>query len=459
MAKKKAETPTTENKDSAGAETKKTTAKKTPAKKAATPKKPATPKTTAKKAATPKTPATPKTTAKKAATPKKPTTRKTTAKKAATPKTPVSQKVETRNYPKIADTRLAQLRYMIEDLKVDAIFVNYLPNISYLTSFSGTSAYMLITPEVLHFFTDDRYAEQIKTELYPLPNLITHITRDVWQTIEDENLLTKFDSIAFESDRMSYDEAVKIRNRIRPVKFKPQAEIVEPFTRPKSIDEYEYIQTATKIAEDVYEAILPEIKPGITELDLAIEMSYRCRKLGSEGDPFPFIVVSGTRGALVHGKPSEKKIENGDLVILDFGATVHGFLVDITRTVAVGKATKEQQKIYEVIIEAKESAFTRVLPGMQGKYLDQKSREIIEKAGYGDYFKHSLGRGIGLVRNEKPIITFRLEDQLIPEKAVLAIEPGIYVPDKFGIRVQDNLYVTRSGGEHVSKAPDKLPVL
>lgn len=449
MAKKKAETTTTETNDSAGAETKKTTAKKKTAKKPAarkTTKKTTTKKTTAKKAPAKKAPA------------KKTTTRKPAAKKTA-PKIAEPTKVEARPYPKIADTRLSQLRYMIEDLKVDAIFVNYLPNISYLTSFSGTSAFMLITPDELHFFTDDRYAEQIKTELYPLPNLITHITRDVWQTIEDEKILTKFDAIAFESDRMSYDEAVKIRNRIRPVKFKPQAEIVEPFTRPKSIDEYEYIQTASKIAEDVYEAILPEIKPGITELDLAIEMSYRCRKLGSEGDPFPFIVVSGARGALVHGKPSEKKIENGDLVILDFGAKVHGFLVDITRTVAVGKATKEQKKIYEVIIEAKESAFTRVLPGMQGKYLDQKSREIIEKAGYGDYFKHSLGRGIGLVRNEKPIITFRLEDQLIPEKAVLAIEPGIYIPDKFGIRVQDNLYVTRSGGEHVSKAPDELPVL
>ncbi len=360
------------------------------------------------------------------------------------------------SYPKIVDRRFHQLRFNMEENKVEAIVVTYLPNIRYLTNFSGSSAYLFVTPDEVHFITDDRYEEQIKTELYDLPNLHTHITRDVWGYIVKDNMLNKIINVGFEADQMAYSDAVEIRNRVRPMKFKPITNLVERFTQPKSPEELDFIVSACKIAESVYLEMLDFIKPGISELDIANEISYRTRKLGSEGDPFDIIAVSGPRSALVHGKPSERKIKKNDIILLDFGAKVHGFGSDISRTFCVGKPTKEQKTIYKLIYDAKKAACDGVRPGMNGKILDAMARKMIEKAGYGPNFQHSLGHGIGLVAHEKPIITFRMDDQIVPEDSVLAIEPGVYLPDKFGIRIEDNVFVTRNGSQMLTNAPEEL---
>jgi Xaa-Pro aminopeptidase len=363
------------------------------------------------------------------------------------------------SYPKIVDMRLDQIHFSLDELKAEALVVTYLPNIRYLTNFSGSAATIFITKDEILFFTDDRYEEQIKTELYPLPGLQTFITRDVWSYIMDNNMFSELATIAFEADRISYADAVAIRNQVRPLKFKPAPKIVEPFTIPKSPEEFENIKKACDIAIMTYDKILDMVKPGVTELDLAIEIAYQSRKMGSEGDPFDIIVVSGPRGALVHGKPSDRKLKKGDLVTFDFGCKVNGFMSDITRTVGLGKITKEQKAVYKIVYDAKEAAIANVRPGMNGKILDNVARSIIQKEGYGDYFQHSLGHGIGLEPHEMPIITFRMDDQVVPENCVIAIEPGIYLPDKFGIRIEDNVHVTRTGGRHITKAPEEMPVL
>jgi Xaa-Pro aminopeptidase len=366
---------------------------------------------------------------------------------------------QVKSYPKIVDMRLDQIHFSLEELKAEALVVTYLPNIRYLTNFSGSAATIFITKDEIMFFTDDRYEEQIKTELYPLPGLQTYITRDVWSYIMDNNMFSELATIAFEADRISYADAVAIRNQVRPLKFKPAPKIVEPFTIPKSPEEFENIKQACDIAIKTNDKILELVKPGVTELDLAIEIAYQSRKMGSEGDPFDIIVVSGPRGALVHGKPSERKLKKGDLVTFDFGCKVNGFITDITRTVGLGKITKEQKSVYKIVHDAKEAAIANVRPGMNGKILDNVARSIIQKEGYGDYFQHSLGHGIGLEPHEMPIITFRMDDQVVPENCVIAIEPGIYLPEKFGIRIEDNVHVTRTGGRHITKAPEELPVL
>lgn len=364
-----------------------------------------------------------------------------------------------RSYPKMNDLRLQQIHYELDDMKADALAITYLPNIRYLTNFSGSSATLFISHDDITFVTDDRYEEQIKTELYSLPNLKTHISRDVWQLIQDKIILKKVASLAFEADRLSYADAVSIRNIIRPLKFKPGVNLVERFTIPKAPEELENIQKSCNIAIQVYESILNIIKPGITEREIAIEIAYQSRKLGSEGDPFPIIVTSGERGGLVHGAPSNKKIKKGDLIIMDFGCIINGFCSDITRTVAIGKVTKEQKSIYDLVYKAKELAIENVRPGMNGKILDNISRKIIIDAGYGDYFQHSLGHGIGLVAHEMPTITFRKDDQIIPENCVLAIEPGVYIPNKFGIRIEDCIFVTRNGSKYLTKAPEEIVTL
>jgi Xaa-Pro aminopeptidase len=362
-------------------------------------------------------------------------------------------------YPNLVDIRLEQIRFTLEELKVDALAITYLPNIHYLTDFSGSAATLFITPDEIHFVTDDRYEEQIKDELYNLPNLKTHITRDVWQYLSKKKFMKGVKNIAFEADRLSYSDAVNIRNQIRPLKFKPAPNVVEPFTMPKAPEELENIKKSAEISLKVYEKILKMVKPGVTEREIAIEIAHQTRLLGSEGDAFPIIVVSGPRGALIHGKPSDKKIKNNEIVLLDFGSKVNGYSSDITRAFVVGKATREQKKIYQLLYKAKEEAIKNVRPGMNGKTLDGYARNMIKKEGYGDYFQHSLGHGIGIETHEKPIVTFRLDDQIVPENCVLAIEPGIYLPGKFGLRIEDMILVTRNGGQHITKAPEELPVI
>jgi len=373
---------------------------------------------------------------------------------------PPPQEVEhTSGYPKLVDRRLSQVYFSLEEQKAESLVVNYLPNVRYMSNFSGSEGMLFISNESIHFVTDDRYEEQIKTELYPLPNFKTHISRDPWRYAADSEILAGIENLAFEADRISYSDAVNIRNQIRPIKFKPAPYIVEPFTVPKAPEEMANIKRACEISEKVYEYLLGIIKPGISERDIELEIAYQTRKMGSEGDPFDIIVTSGNRGALVHGKATERKIKSGDIVIMDFGCKINGFGSDITRTVAVGKATKEQKAVYQMLYKAMTLAIANVRPGMNGKHLDKLARDIIKQEGYGDYFQHSLGHGIGLVAHEKPIITFRKDDQIVPEECALAIEPGVYLPDKFGMRIEDNCFVTKNGGIHLTNAPEELPII
>ncbi|MCB0703136.1 MAG: Xaa-Pro peptidase family protein [Candidatus Kapaibacterium sp.] len=361
-------------------------------------------------------------------------------------------------YPELNDMRLEQIRFMIDDQKLDAMIVTHMPTVRYLTKFSGSNGALLITPDDLHFFTDDRYEESVKTDLYDLPNMTVHITRDVWQYMVDAKILAKIKNLGFESDRIAYTEAVDIRNVIRPVKFKPAPKEVEPFTMPKAPVELDHIKAACKIAESVYETMKKKVKVGMTEIELQSELIYEARKQGSEGEPFNPIVLAGERTSMPHGRPSHRKIKKGDLILLDFGTMVEGFGCDITRVFCIGKPTKEQISVYKTVYEAKQKAIDNLRPGINGKILDEYARKHIEKAGYGDNFKHSLGHGIGVAAHEMPFITFRKEEN-VPVGVVLAIEPGIYFEGKWGIRLEDNVHVTFDGAVPFTNAPAELPVV
>jgi len=364
-----------------------------------------------------------------------------------------------KTFPEKIAQRLTQIRFRIEELKADGLFVNYLPNIRYLTNFSGSAASMIILHDSIWFFTDDRYEEQVQTELYPLPNLQIHITRDIWNYLIEKKLLKGISALAFEADKLSYQDVINIRNLIRPVKFKPGEAIVEPYTMPKSPEELENIKKACKMSEEVFNIVLKNFKPGMTEKELAAEIVYQARKLGSEGEPFPTIVVSGKRSSMPHGSPSDKQIKSNEIVTVDFGCIVNGFCSDISRVFAIGKCTKEQKSIYELLIKAKENAIAQIRPFVNGKLVDQAARSMIAKAGYGDYFQHSLGHGFGIMPHEMPLITFRKENEIIPEGCALAIEPGVYLPKKYGLRVEDDVYVIKDSAKHLTKAPEELLVI
>ena len=360
--------------------------------------------------------------------------------------------------PTTIDRRFQQINFNMADHKVDGIFVSYLPNIRYLTNFSGSAAAMLIKNDEIHFFTDDRYEEQIKSELFEIPNFTTHITRDIWGYCLQKKLLDGITMLAVEAEHLNFNEAISIRQLVhsKKIKFKAVNNLIEKFTMPKSQYEIDCIKKSCNVVEQVFEHILRFIKPGMTELDIAIEIDYKARMLGSEGPAFDTIVTSGKRGALVHGQPSSKKIKQNEIVLMDFGCKVNGFCSDISRTICVGTPTKEQKKIYDLIYTAMSKAISEVRPVMKGHFLDGIARKMIEEAGYGEYFKHSLGHGLGLICHEKPIITFRMNNQVIPENVILAIEPGIYLPEKFGMRVEDDVLVTKAGNIKLTNAPQEL---
>jgi len=367
---------------------------------------------------------------------------------------------EKKKTPAFVNERLARIHFILEDSKTEAIIITDVNNIRYLTGFSGSAASLVVFPDKLHFITDDRYEEQIDGDLYDIPNLETHITRDVWGYLKSNGILKDVKSILFEADKMPYAVAVETRNIIRPIKFKPTESTIDLYMVPKDTLEIDSIREACAMAERVYEKALGKIKSGITETELAAEIAYISRLEGSEGEPFPIIVLSGSRTSLPHGRPSsDKKIKKNELVLFDFGCKVNGFGSDITRTVCYGKPTKEMTSTYGTLVKAQSAAIETMRPFMKGKLLDEKVREILNEAKLEDYYKHSLGHGIGLSAHERPILSIRRDDENIPDKCVLAIEPGVYYPGKWGMRVEDNVYLTVNGAERFTNAPSELPVI
>lgn len=256
--------------------------------------------------------------------------------------------------------------------------------------------------------------------------------------------LISFNSITgIESGKCRVKEYRWIKELFSEVK--DSDEIFESIVMVKRQEEIKKISKAVKILEESFKAVFPLIKPGMREIEVAARLEYEMKKRGSTGTPFETIVASGHRGASPHGRAGEKKIEEGELIIMDFGAIFDGYVGDISRTVAVGPISNQQKEVYEIVKKAQEYAVSLVRPGVSAHDIDQAARKIIEMHGYGDYFTHRTGHGIGLNAHEAPYIM--QNDKLILEAGMtFTIEPGIYIKDKFGIRIEDNILVTESGG-------------
>ncbi len=352
--------------------------------------------------------------------------------------------------------RIKLIRKKLQHLKLDALIVNSLVNIRYLTNFAGSNATLIIRPRALSFITDGRYAEQVSTELFPLPGLKTFIQRDVVSCINKHKLLRNCRTLGVEADHMSLAQYNRLRKALAPLKLKSSSGLVESVTESKKPDEVASIRQAAKIADDVYSYMLGFVKPGMRESDVAAEISYQAKKRGSEADAFDIIVASGPRSALPHGRASAKKIRKGELVTFDFGCCVNGFNSDMTRTFVMGKANREQRKIYNTVLDAHLAAIDAIRIGMPCKDLDSVARNIISEAGYGEAFNHSLGHGLGINVHEKPILSQRAGNSVLVENSVITIEPGIYIPGKFGVRIEDDIYVSHDGNHILNTSPKEL---
>lgn len=248
---------------------------------------------------------------------------------------------------------------------------------------------------------------------------------------------------------------------VESIGYKSHVDISEGIHQLRMIKdqgEVSLMRKAVKIVEEALEATLPLIKPGVNELDIAAHLEYEMRRRGSEGTPFGTIVASGYRGALPHGRAADKVIEDGEVVVLDFGAVYKGYVADITRTVAIGKISDDFKKIYRIVKEAIEAAIEAVKPGIKIHDIDETARNIIRQAGYGDYFTHRLGHGIGLNVHEEPYIMQNNKQTLQPGMS-FTIEPGVYLPGKGGVRIEDNLIVTEEGYINLMSFTKELIVL
>lgn len=356
----------------------------------------------------------------------------------------------------MTSARLTSLRNLLRSQRLDALVVSFIPHIRYLTGFTGSNAICLITESDQILVTDPRYETQVRKEVKKFRILIGN--GSLLEELQSVKIFTKRIRVGFQSEHLSYAIYKNLRTLFRQTRFLPALEILDSLTSVKDDKEISAIKNATKISDRVFKKILPIVKAGVRELDIAAEISYLHKSFGAESDAFEPIVASGHNSALPHARASAKKIRKGDLLILDFGCRYDGYHSDLTRTIAVGKVTKEKRRIYETVLEAQQKAIANARSGLSGKKLDQVARNVIRKAGYDKYFKHSLGHGLGLQVHELPKIS-PLSKDVLCEGNVITIEPGIYIPSIGGVRIEDDVLITGNGCEVLTKAEKDLIIV
>ncbi len=354
----------------------------------------------------------------------------------------------------MSNKRVDLLRKKLAADNIDALVVTNMPQVRYLTGFSGSSGVLIVTPKNAEFITDFRYNDQAKAQVKGAS--VTISKGDSFTAIKDQpSLKAKNLRVGFSG------EFVSVSARERLVKYLPDAllvnadSVLSDLGWVKDSEEIAHIKKAAAIADVAFERILNIVKPGITEKDLAAELEYQMLMLGSERPAFETIVASGYRSAMPHGVASAKKVKKGDFVTFDFGATIEGSVCDITRTVVVGKATDRQRKIYNIVLKSQVAGCKKIRAGIPGKAVDDVCRQIIAKAGYGKNFGHGTGHGIGIFIHMGPRLSQLSTDKLLPNN-VVTVEPGIYISGWGGVRIEDDVIVTPNGGQVINRVEKKL---
>jgi Xaa-Pro aminopeptidase len=347
--------------------------------------------------------------------------------------------------------RLQKLREILKDLDVDGILITNPENRRYLSGFTGTAGALLISSSTATIITDFRYWEQVGQEVHYFdlykqgPNL--------WQSIVTLMQELKWERIGFESGTLTYQDYQTLCSlSSEDVQFRPLNNLVEKQRWIKDESERAFIATAAQITDQAWAKTLTIIKSGVKEREIALEFDYQLRLHGAEGNAFTTIVISGKRSALPHGAASEKAVVQGDLVLIDGGALFNGYHADMTRTVVLGTATAEQKRLYQIVLKAQELALEYLKSGLLGNEVDKVARDFLIQQGYGEYFGHGLGHSVGLNIHESPRLSMT-EQNPIPIGAAVTVEPGVYLPDWGGIRIEDLVVVESNGVRNLTSSP------
>jgi len=333
--------------------------------------------------------------------------------------------------------------------------ITNIKNVCYLTGFTGSSAALLITPKKDYILSDSRYESQLQTEVSGLEIEIRDATTTLYELARRIIESLKLKAITYESDSVSKSDFDRLESILESVELVATSGLVEQLRAIKDKFEIAAIRKSIDVNQRSFNVIRAQLTRDQTERTVAHNLEHQMRAFGAKGCAFDPIVGVGPRAALPHGRPSEKRIGESPIVLIDWGAEVDLYLSDITRVLVTGKITSRFAKIYNVVLKAQLAAIKKIRPGASLKALDKTARRIIENAGFGKYFGHSLGHSFGLEIHEKPSLAPSAEG-ILEAGMVVTVEPGIYIPDFAGVRIEDDVLVTPDGFEVLSDLPKEL---
>lgn len=355
------------------------------------------------------------------------------------------------------NTRIQGVQAKIKELDLDAFLVTSPENRRYLTGFTGTSGWVLITQNDAYFFTDFRYIEQAKKQVKDC-HLIKWDQFNPYLSLRQQMGELDLYTFGVESGHLTVADFLELKNQFGTKAVQPQRNVVETLRMVKSQEEIDLIAYAESIGDKAFAHVLPLIKPGVSELEIAMELEFFMRKNGADGLSFTSIVASGARSAMPHGVASEKKIEVGDFVTMDFGCVYQGYCSDMTRTVGVGKVDEEQEKVYNLVLKAQQTALDGIKAGVIGKDIDELCRQVYRQANVLSYFGHGLGHSLGLEVHEEPRFSIK-DNNVMQENMVLSVEPGLYFPNWGGVRIEDIVVIKKDGCENLTHSPKELIIV
>ena len=350
--------------------------------------------------------------------------------------------------------RRARLAASLDELSAAALIVTHLPNVRYLSGFSGSAAVLVVErDEVTTLITDSRYESQSREETGQLE--IHLVAGSYEETLAQFTRARAFESLAYEETRLRVSQLKILETESPTARLLGTQGLVEELRVVKDPDELAVLERAAIGLMPALDAVGSSIRVGTSEREVATEIDYRLRRDGYEKNSFETIVASGPRSALPHGRPTDRRFLAGDLVVLDFGGVVDGYASDITRTISIGGPAGEMARIYEVVVAAQQAAIRRIGPGVEAQEVDAAAREVIAAAGFGEFFGHGTGHGLGLEVHEAPWISPGRVERL-ESGMVFTVEPGIYIPGKGGVRLEDDVLVTEEGYRLLSRRENGL---
>jgi Xaa-Pro aminopeptidase len=345
--------------------------------------------------------------------------------------------------------RQKKLREHLVSTRFDALLISHLPNIRYLCGFTGSAGLLRVEEGGCVFFTDVRYDTQAREEVMGAKVIVARKAplTAVGEWIAAKQTKTRGWTIGVEADHLTVSERKRLADLLPPkVRLRTAPPLVERSRMVKDEDELDRIRAAVKLGASLFDRALEVLRPGVKESDVAAEMEYSARRAGAESMSFPTIIAAGARSALPHGRASEQAITAGGFVVCDFGVILAGYCSDQTRTVWIGPVPGEARRAYEAVREAQQAAIEAVRPGTSVGDVDAAARKVLRKAGLARYFTHSTGHGVGLEIHEAPRVA-SAQPEMLQAGMVITIEPGVYFPGKWGVRIEDMVAVNQNGCE------------